>query len=659
MREISPWKKNQRSAGGAVRFGAGLILVACLPACSNNTTATSSPDMSAAAEDMSVSPDMTIVWPAGSLIQVTMNSTVGVLLDELPSAQRSAIETSLIAKPDAFWTGRAKRQAKLTGLRLVFRTNYWMTMPVKDSLPIAPDSAWQITLNGKPARKMIGGHDLVAVDYTLTTMILADADSPAKSEPALAQVGGTWDEPFSFPADPELVFQRTRFACLNEGEFPPNSVDSEEVDSMYDHSCDVEPALTQTGCHQTELPSMSCVDTLDAQVGRIDTNVHFERKAYDPVVAASVRIGPVTSTAGADMTGIPEQFQVNRTIYRYIRPDSCTLVEQCVGAPGWRRLLQFTGSDKDVGGKALDIGAIDYFKSGSVASQLIAHNVYEWSACHGHYHFMHYGTFSFGDNPQTNAKRGFCLQSTNRFTNNEFGSLTNPYADCGYQGVGSGWGDEYRAGLECQWLDVTTETTSAAPVTKKLKFVANPDGFLCEGTLDLDANGMLQFTPTNFKTTDGKPVDKPLCNYIPGWFDNNTDEYDATVPLDGEGYVTAPCTNGQIGPLRNCELKKAPMASQVLSCTAGANITLDCKVPAGSAPQVVRVCDYSAKLKTSIPCTYQDSYANNLVVDGTDTQIQMQCPASRDADEPGGSVSIYQGPAYNDDPAADITCVVQ
>src|SRR5262249_11374940 len=144
----------------------------------------------------------------------------------------------------------------------------------------------------------------------------------------------------------------------------------------------------------------------------------------------------------ADMTGIREQFEINRVIYRYIEPTSCTLAERCVGAPGWRRLLQFTASDKNVGGLPLDIGAIDYAHDNTVASQLIDHNVYEYSTCHQHYHFTHYGTFSFGNNPATNAKRGFCLQSTNRFTNNEFGALTNPYADCSYQGVGPGWGDE-------------------------------------------------------------------------------------------------------------------------------------------------------------------------------------------------------------------------
>ena len=593
-------------------------------------------------------------WPAGALTQATLTSTVGVLLDEFPAADRDAIAAKLVAKPDSFWTDRARRQAKLTGFRLVFRVNYY-TEP-KDALPIAPEENWQITRTSTPVRKTVNGHDLVVADYRLEATIVSDADSVGVSEPALATVGGTWDEPFTLPLDPELVFQRTRFACLNEGEFPQHSVDSEEVDSMFDDHCDVELSLSLTGCHQTELAPQSCVDTIDAKVGRVDAVLHFERLAYDRAVADAARIGEITTTTGADLTGIPAQFDTQRVIYRYIEPTSCTLEEQCVGGPGWRRLLQFTGSDKNVGAMPLDIGAIDYFMDGSVASQLIAHNVYEFSQCHGHYHFMHYGTFAFGDDPHTNSKRGFCLQATNRFTNNEYGTLTNPYADCSNQGIGPGWGDEYRAGLECQWLDVTTVDTSGGAVTKDLTFTTNPDGFLCEGTLVTDAAGALVFDPTSFKTATGAAVDRPECDFTTAYADNNTDTTPATVPPPGEGYVTQPCTANQLGPLRNCALAKAP--TPALTCNPGATSHLRCTVPAGSAAQVVRACDFSAALNTGIPCTFQEALGNDLVVPGTATSIAFRCPAAKDATEPGGKLSLYQGPAFNDDAAAAVTCTV-
>ena len=592
----------------------------------------------------------------GALIRATMSSSVGVLLDEFPEGvERDRVAAAILAKAETFWHDRATRQARLASVRLVFRSAFY-TDP-KDALPISPTENWEIALKGKANRRMVGTHDVVAVDYDLTSVMVSTASSPAISEPALGTVGGTWDEPFEFPVDPELMLQRMGYACISESQFPPNSVDAEELDSMYDQTCGVEPKKTHQGCHFTALPTESCIEALDSKVGRITTKVHFERLAYDKALADKHRIGEVTTPDFADLTGIPEQFEISRVMYRFIKPDSCSIVEECVGGEGWRRLLSFTASDKNVGGKPLVIGAIDYYDDKSVASQLIDHGVYELSACHAHYHFMHYGSFEYGDNPN-NAKRGFCLQSTNRFSNNEYGPLFNEFASCSNQGVGPGWGDEYRAGIECQWVDVTDEKTKTAPVKKDLTFTSNPDGFLCEGNPVLDANGMLTFIPTEFKTLDGKPVDKPVCDYFSEWDKNNSESHEVALPLDGEGYVTDACTDGQIGPRRNCEFDKAPAASHVLACTPGQQTTLSCTIASGSSQQVVRVCDHSAVLDTGIPCTFNESFGNETVLATTATVIKVTCPAAKSATEPGGKLSIYQGAAFNDDATAAVTCVI-
>jgi hypothetical protein len=44
----------------------------------------------------------------------------------------------------------------------------------------------------------------------------------------------------------------------------------------------------------------------------------------------------VTTTAGADLTVVQEEFHVNRLIYRYFPPGptDCAIVEKCIGAPG-------------------------------------------------------------------------------------------------------------------------------------------------------------------------------------------------------------------------------------------------------------------------------------------------------------------------------------
>jgi hypothetical protein len=169
----------------------------------------------------------------GALVRTTSEGTVGVLLDEIPSSMRARVAAALAAKPPAFWRERATQQLRLTNYRLVFR-EFFYVRPRKQ-LPLPPESLWRISLLGKPERRTIQGHDVMAVDYRFSSTLLTDAASPAISEPRLRQIGGTWSEPFILPVDPELVLQRTGYACLNEDSYPFNSVDSEEIDAFYDH----------------------------------------------------------------------------------------------------------------------------------------------------------------------------------------------------------------------------------------------------------------------------------------------------------------------------------------------------------------------------------------------------------------------------------------
>jgi hypothetical protein len=363
--------------------------------------------------------------------------------------------------------------------------------------------------------------------------------------------------------------------------------------------------------------------------------------------------------AGANLTPEAWEFRINRIIYRYIPPGDCALVEQCVGGSGWRRLLQFATADRNTGTQDLVIGSVDYFHQTDGGTTLSQHNVFEWSACHHHYHFTHYGSFDFNNDPNANHKRGFCLQATDRFSNIEVSPLPNPYANCWYQGIMAGWVDEYKAGLPCQWFDITGVDTSKKPVTGPLTFHSNPDGFLCEGTPVLDANGNQVWGPTSFLSSTGQPVDIPECNYWStpsdpnAWSSDNIDTYNVTVPSPGNGYVTAACTNNQIGPLRNCGFAAATGGS----CTPGATVKLHCTVAAsGAAAQVARVCDYSASLNTGIPCTFQDAFAN-ASIDPAGTDLTFTCPAARDASEPGGHYSLYTAPTFNGDASTAVTCI--
>jgi len=66
-------------------------------------------------------------------------------------------------------------------------------------------------------------------------------------------------------------------------------------------------------------------------------------------------------------------------------------------------------------------------------------NVLEYSSCHQHYHFSHYGTFQYGGLP--GSKKAFCLEDTDRTHNDEQTLLTPNHQSCQFQGIAAGWGD--------------------------------------------------------------------------------------------------------------------------------------------------------------------------------------------------------------------------
>lgn len=588
----------------------------------------------------------------GALVEVSMTSTVGVLLDEIPSSMRDRVADELLAQADPFWEERAIRQVELTDYRLAFREYYYDEEEGKGQLRLPPREIWRIDLNpAGAARAVTGSHDAVVISYTFSSTLLSDRKSPGLVEPELGRIGGTWDEPFVFPIDPELLLQRTGYACIDEAEFPPNSVDAESVRSFYDHECEQEDTPSHEGCHWTELPAQSCLEALDASVGSVTTQMHYERILFDQEIADRVRVGTITHDDGADLVPLEDDLRVNRIIYRYVDANDCAIQEGCVGGQGWRRLLRFDANLKNVGGEPVHIGEIDYFVQGD-ASQLIDHNVYEYSACHDHYHFRHYGSFTldtFGGT-FTGTKGAFCLETSSRLLNTEDTSMKSDYAGCDYQGITAGWGDEYGSSLDCQWIDITDLDPAAGAANGRLTFEVNPDQFLCEGTPKRDADGDLVFETTSFTTAAGDPVDRPGCDFVEGWDNNNTVGADVFLPEDG-GYVTQPCTRGQIGPFRDCGFTEIEDDS---ICAPGAPSTLDCGI-AGGTPMAVRICEASDMLDTGTSCVFRDALSN-AVVAGTSSLLQFTCPDSRGLGEPGGRVAIYTAPVWPGDPIEDVTC---
>ena len=561
---------------------------------------------------------------SGALIRMDMSSTVGVLLDEIPAGpQREAAAANALAEPASFWEARARSQVRLTSYRLVFRGQYYSaswsngnTTP-KGPLPLPPKAVWNVHASGQPYRTKIDTHDLVVSDYAFSSYIVTDADSPGIVEPALATVGGTWAEPFNLPADPELLLQRTGYACMDEDEFPPGSVFEENTWYFYDDSCTTSAGTT---CHVTVMPSGSCNDGLVHGPGHMKVSMSFTRVAYDGAIAAQYRVGSVNPqsvpVSAPDLSVVNDGLVSEHDFaYRYFAPGSCELGEGVIGQLGWRRLLMFSAIVQNDGAGPIELG-----NPSDPSNPFVQSNVFEFSECHHHYHFSHYGTFGYAGLP--GSKRAFCLEDTNRYHNDETTALTASHQTCENQGIEKGWGDEYNFGIPGQWVDVTTaSTTKASPLT----FSSNPDQFLCEGTYARDGSGNLILDPTSYiNPANGLPESRIRCNFLSNWDATNFGSTSLSEPAGGS-FVTDPCTRGQIGPNRDCGFVAQ---SKLQSCATGDTVTLTCS--AKSAPEILRVCERSAQLGVGVACTVGTSVAN-AIVGTTPTQVTFACPAIRDA----------------------------
>jgi hypothetical protein len=572
----------------------------------------------------------------GALIAVTMSSQVGVLLDGIPVDIRDRVAESLLAETAEFWQAQAQQQVKLTTYRLNFRP---FIREGKGQLPLPPPEMWQITLDPSgPQRQTIDEHDLILINYQFSSTLLSDAASPVKAEPALSQVGGMWTEPFVLPLDPDLLLQRTGNACLNEAGFPPGSYDSENVFLFYDHACTASSGGA-AGCHRTQLPNLSCLEALDLRVGKIAAEMMFERLAWDDVLADEVRVGPIGADNTADLLVYGPDLTVHRLIYRYFTPDDCAIQENAVAGSGWRRLLQFSATAYNIGGAALHIGP---------AIENPSINVFRYNSCHDHFHFDFYGTFELAAGDVANAsKQAFCVESTSRFSNNETAPLTHPYS-CRFQGVQAGWVDEYAAGLDTQWVDITDVAVAEATMAD-LTFSFNPQQFLCEGEIGLDDKGDILWEASGLRTDTGFPISRPMCEFVADWDANNEATVSIPIPATGS-FVTAPCQNGEIGSLRNCGFTEQ---TADLTCDPGQPISLDLQIGANAAPQVARLCETSAVLGVGTACVFEEALANVIVGDRRETAV-FTCPLPRSAEEPGGLYALYTAPVFPQDTAVAI-----
>lgn len=161
---------------------------------------------------------------------------------------------------------------------------------------------------------------------------------------------------------------------------------------------------------------------------------------------------------------------------------TCSVLEGEV-TPGVRRLIRFTVMTPNVGDTDIALGD----PNTHVAAN---DGLYEFAACHHHYHFKHYAKYELLD-PATGfvwraAKRGFCMLDTD--PNPAFFGQPprNPrFRSCGAvgvpgnQGISAGWADTYRFFLGGQYfvLDGGDGQPEVPPGNYVIRITVNP-GFI-------------------------------------------------------------------------------------------------------------------------------------------------------------------------------------
>jgi hypothetical protein len=122
----------------------------------------------------------------GALVRVTLQSRVGVLLDELPTSTRDRVATDLLARPSGFWNPLARRQVSATLYRLVYRNFYGEGL---GQLPLPPLEQWQI--NMYPATRSFTNEDgQVESRFQCDAFADAAADNAVETSVTVPTSGG-------------------------------------------------------------------------------------------------------------------------------------------------------------------------------------------------------------------------------------------------------------------------------------------------------------------------------------------------------------------------------------------------------------------------------------------------------------------------------------
>jgi hypothetical protein len=192
-----------------------------------------------------------------------------------------------------------------------------------------------------------------------------------------------------------------------------------------------------------------------------------------PDLATDASVVDSDAPAGAlpDLTLIAAQMNNSVVVTQDVfLPNSCEVLEQCVGASGTRKLLRFDTVTANLGTADLDLGVPPPAGTSDA--------VFTWSPCHGHHHVTGYAVYELRDDQDvvlSGHKQAFCLQDIQQIRP---GAPSHGF-NCGKQGMSAGWADIYGRALSCQWIDITDVPSG----TYTLRVHVNPSGMLPDSDL--------------------------------------------------------------------------------------------------------------------------------------------------------------------------------
>ncbi|MBK8170273.1 MAG: hypothetical protein IPK60_07985 [Sandaracinaceae bacterium] len=298
-----------------------------------------------------------------------------------------------------------------------------------------------------------------------------------------------------------------------------------------------------------------------------------------------------------DLSVVPETVMSTLSVqWEYIEPGDCSIVEGCVAAPGWRRLMRFATQTPNIGNADMRIG---------MPSLDDPH--FEYSTCHRHYHFVGYADYQLNNGEGVEVghghKQAFCLLDSERYVDDPAVSRSQRYT-CDDQGIQAGWSDVYTANLDCQWVDVT----DVAPGEYSLRVSINYERIIAESN-----------------------------------FDNNVADVPVVIPVDEAITPLEPCSESREGLGRECGWVVASNGACVAGTTLQVGCGARCDLGTCSGDPIMRVCAGSAACGAREALRWDDDTCGR------------QCPSTSFTCPESGTYTVMTAPYRSAD---SYSCIV-